>query len=89
MNKDELAMRKAGEKPSQQFLKQKKELWLQERRRGRQAHDLNKQQPQFQSEQDKYLANIEEVNKANKEAGLPTFKAQIKYVNTQPPTSAY
>ena len=71
MVKEEYEMRKAGMKPSQEFLEKKRQM-QQEQRENIEANMVSYEEharKQLYKEQDKYLENIAEINKINAQLG--------------------
>ena len=79
MNQEELEMRKAGKTPSKEFLEEKRRLI-----RSNRNHSKREVMPHSGSEQDRYLQNLEDLNKQNRLAGLPTIRTEIKYASPEP-----
>ena len=70
-------MRKAGKTPTKEFLEEKERLM-------RETRSQREVKTHSGSEQDRYLQNVEEINRQNRMAGLPTIRTEIKYATTQP-----
>ena len=80
MAEEELEIRRRGEKPSKEFMEEKKRRQREEYEKIRAARNGN---VLFQA-QDKYLEDIAEINRMNEEMGMPKIRTEIRYTKASP-----